>query len=132
MERDLKTQELRGIDCQRVYDNCKRETERCRGELASAKEAAEQVAVITAELQEMFRGMPETVVEVEDAINEAVAEANAVLCNNPNVLEEYERRCKQVSCTFFLIFSVIDPNFSALLCATLRGLSLTVFCIVDV
>jgi hypothetical protein len=55
MERDLKTQELRGIDCQRVYDNCKRETERCRGELASAKEAAEQVAVITAELQEMFR-----------------------------------------------------------------------------
>jgi hypothetical protein len=33
----------------------KRETERCRGELASAKEAAEQVAVITAELQEMFR-----------------------------------------------------------------------------
>jgi len=97
MERDLKTQELRGIDCQRVYDNCKRETERCRGELASAKEAAEQVAVITAELQEMFRGMPETVVEVEDAINEAVAEANAVLCNNPNVLEEYERRCKQIS-----------------------------------
>jgi len=76
--------------------------------------------------------MPETVVEVEDAINEAVAEANAVLCNNPNVLEEYERRCKQVSCTFFLIFSVIDPNFSALLCATLRGLPLTVFCIVDV
>jgi hypothetical protein len=57
--------------------------------------------------------MPETVVEVEDAINEAVAEANAVLCNNPNVLEEYERRCKQVSCTFFQIFSVIDPNFSA-------------------
>lgn len=33
----------------------KRETERCRGDLARAKQQAEQVATITAELQEMFR-----------------------------------------------------------------------------
>ena len=33
----------------------KRETERCRGDLARAKGQAEQVATITAELQEVFR-----------------------------------------------------------------------------
>ena len=40
--------------------------------------------------------MPGTVEDLEEAIHEAVADANTVLCNNPGVLEEYERRCKQV------------------------------------
>jgi hypothetical protein len=40
--------------------------------------------------------MPGTIEDLEDAIHDTVAEANAVLCNNPGVLEEYERRCKQV------------------------------------
>lgn len=40
--------------------------------------------------------MPDSVEELEEAISEAVDAANAVICNNPNVLEEYERRCKQV------------------------------------
>lgn len=44
--------------------------------------------------------MPDTVEDLEAAIDDALAEANAVLCNNPGVLEEYERRCKQV-CTLY-------------------------------
>jgi hypothetical protein len=40
--------------------------------------------------------MPDTVEDIEDAITDTLAEANAVLCNNPGVLEEYERRCQQV------------------------------------
>lgn len=43
-----------------------------------------------------FTQMPDTVEDLEVCITEAVAEANAVICNNPSVLEEYERRCKQV------------------------------------
>jgi hypothetical protein len=38
--------------------------------------------------------MTDTVEDIEDA--DTLAETNAVLCNNPGVLEEYERRCKQV------------------------------------
>lgn len=45
--------------------------------------------------------MPDTVEDIEDAITDTNAEANAVLCNNPGVLEEYERRCEQVR-TFHL------------------------------
>jgi len=40
--------------------------------------------------------MPDTVEDLESAITDALAEANTVLCNNPSMLEEYERRCKQV------------------------------------
>lgn len=40
--------------------------------------------------------MPDTVEDLEYLISDTLAEANAVLCNNPGVLEEYERRCKQV------------------------------------
>jgi hypothetical protein len=40
--------------------------------------------------------MPDTVEDLEEEIHDTLAEANAVLCNNPGVLEEFERRCQQV------------------------------------
>lgn len=43
-----------------------------------------------------FMQMPDTVEDLEGAINDALAEANAVLCNNLGVIEQYERRCEQV------------------------------------
>lgn len=95
-ERELKSHEQLALQYQREYDDSKMETGRCRQQLENAKRAAEQVAAITNELQNMFREMPDTVEDLEYLISDTLAEANAVLCNNPGVLEEYERRCKQI------------------------------------
>lgn len=40
--------------------------------------------------------MPDTIEDLEYAICDTLAEADAVPCNNPGALKEYERRCKQV------------------------------------
>lgn len=45
--------------------------------------------------------MPDTVEDLEEEIHDTLAEANAVLCNNPGVLEEFERRCEQVHYPIF-------------------------------
>ncbi|BFI29248.1 structural maintenance of chromosomes protein 5 [Marchantia polymorpha subsp. ruderalis] len=96
LEKDLKTQEDALDELQRHYDLLKSTTESARQALQTAKGDAEKVASLTSSLQAEFRKMPDSVEELEEAISEAVDAANAVICNNPNVLEEYERRCKQI------------------------------------
>ncbi|KAG0584268.1 hypothetical protein KC19_3G198200 [Ceratodon purpureus] len=96
IEREFKVHEQDAHSAQRNFASSQQETSRCRDLLRSAKEHAERVAPLTAGLQAMFETMPATVEDLEDAINDALAEANAVLCNNPGVLEEYERRCEQI------------------------------------
>lgn len=97
MERFVRAIEIDGAKAQQEYDRCKEEVERCRKAVETAKVAAERVAKLTPQLQRAFAQMPDTVSGLEDAIQENLAEANAVLCLNDNVLEEYEARCQEIS-----------------------------------
>ncbi|XP_024515429.1 structural maintenance of chromosomes protein 5 [Selaginella moellendorffii] len=96
MERDIRAQETRGAQAQRTWDECKVEVESLKSSLANAKEIAEKKAPLTPELQAAFAEMPDTIEDLEDAIETAKAQARAVIFSNPNVLEEYERRCEQI------------------------------------
>jgi chromosome segregation ATPase len=96
MERELKEPERRGIVAQQEFDRCKDDVEHCRRQLQIVKDAAESVAKLNTELQRAFHEMPDTVEELEGAIQDYTAQANAVLFLNHNVLEEYERRCEQI------------------------------------
>eukprot|EP01018_Ginkgo_biloba_P038498 Gb_33241 [translate_table: standard] len=97
MERELREPEKQGIQVQQEYDHCKDVLEHCKRQLQMAKDAAESVVKLSPELQHAFREMPDTVEELEAAMQDYTAQANAVLFLNPNVLEEYERRCQQIS-----------------------------------
>ncbi|GLJ07233.1 hypothetical protein SUGI_0062420 [Cryptomeria japonica] len=97
MERELREPEKNGIQAQQELDLCKDELERCKRHLQIAKDAAESVAKLNPELQRAFEEMPETVEELEAAIQDCTAQANAVMFLNPNVLDEYERRCEKIS-----------------------------------
>ncbi|GLJ50077.1 hypothetical protein SUGI_1065100 [Cryptomeria japonica] len=96
MERELREPEKQGIQAQQELERCKDELEQCRRHLQSAKAAAESVAKLNPELQQAFLEMPETVEELEAAMQDCVAQANAVMFLNHNVLEDYERRCEQI------------------------------------
>ncbi|KAH9312049.1 hypothetical protein KI387_027084, partial [Taxus chinensis] len=97
MERELREPEKRGIQAQQELDCCKDELEQCRRQLQMAKNAAESVAKLNPELQRIFQEMPETVEELEAAMQDCTAQANAVMFLNPNVLDEYERRCEKIN-----------------------------------
>ena len=62
-----------------------------RERVREAKRRAEQVAPMTDELREAFAGLPASVTEVEEAIEERRTEADAIVCANPRVMDEY--RC---------------------------------------
>eukprot|EP00250_Pteridium_aquilinum_P020889 c2497_g1_i1 orf=333-3566(-) len=97
MERSVKAVEVEGTKAQQEYDRCKASVEECRRAVESAKIAAERVAKLTPELKREFAEMPDTIEGLEDAVQENIAEANAVLCLNDSVLEEYEARCREIS-----------------------------------
>ncbi|KAL2636129.1 hypothetical protein R1flu_007608 [Riccia fluitans] len=96
IEKDVLLRKQACLESERDYGRCKEVTEARRSELQNAKEDAERAASLTPSLQGEFNKMPDTVEELEELISEAIDSANAVICNNPNVLEEYERRCKLI------------------------------------
>eukprot|EP00252_Welwitschia_mirabilis_P000893 TRINITY_DN10890_c0_g1_i1.p1 TRINITY_DN10890_c0_g1~~TRINITY_DN10890_c0_g1_i1.p1 ORF type:complete len:1092 (-),score=272.58 TRINITY_DN10890_c0_g1_i1:474-3749(-) len=96
MERELKEPERRALIAQQELDHSKGELEQCRRQLQIAKDAAESVAKLNPKLQHAFQEMPDTVEELEAAIQDFTAQANSVIFLNHNVLEEYERRCDQI------------------------------------
>ncbi|KAI5064926.1 hypothetical protein GOP47_0020257 [Adiantum capillus-veneris] len=97
MERSVKLIETEGTKAQQEYDHCKRSVEECRRAVEAAKVAAENIAKLTPEIKQQFAEMPDTIADLDDAIQENMAEANAVLCLNDSVLEEYEARCRMIS-----------------------------------
>lgn len=77
-------------------ENCQKEVESHRQQLAAAKRHAESIAVITPELEKSFLEMPDTVEELKAAIEDSVSEANNILFLNQNILQEYEHRQQQI------------------------------------
>ncbi|KAI3866492.1 hypothetical protein MKX03_023183 [Papaver bracteatum] len=96
MERDTKTQEKAVLKVTKHLDMCKWVTERSKEELSNAKRHAVRIAKITPELLQEFLTMPNTIEELEAAIEENIWQANLILQLNRNVLEEYESRQKKI------------------------------------
>ena len=52
---------------------------------------------MTEELRAEFDRMPTTEVDLEEEVNDLLDKANNVMCQNENVMSEYEARCKRIS-----------------------------------
>nr|XP_043611222.1 structural maintenance of chromosomes protein 5 [Erigeron canadensis] len=96
MEASVKQQERLALQASLHFENCKKETEDRRQQLASAKRNAESVAVITPALEEEFLQMPSTIEDLNAAIQDITSQANSILFLNNNILEEYERRQRKI------------------------------------
>ena len=66
--------------------------------MAEAKTEAEGLTgPMTDELKAEFDRMPSTEVDLEEEVNDLLDKANNVMCQNENVMSEYETRCKRIS-----------------------------------
>eukprot|EP01114_Cavostelium_apophysatum_P013290 TRINITY_DN3181_c0_g1_i2.p1 TRINITY_DN3181_c0_g1~~TRINITY_DN3181_c0_g1_i2.p1 ORF type:complete len:997 (-),score=332.14 TRINITY_DN3181_c0_g1_i2:85-3075(-) len=87
----------------REYDELKRKAgeaqERLnheKTEAANLKKAAEKKAPLTDELKALFETLPGTLEDVEKEIDEAHARADTNYSTNPAVIEQYEKRKKEI------------------------------------
>jgi len=60
------------------------------------KAAADAAAPLTEETKALFETLPSTLEELEEHIQEAKARADLNYSTNPKVIEDYERRCRQI------------------------------------
>ncbi|KAG9457404.1 hypothetical protein H6P81_001912 [Aristolochia fimbriata] len=97
MEANLKQQQKAALQASLQFENCKKETNNHRQELAALKREAESVAKITVELEQAFLQMPTTIEELEAAIQDNMNQANSILLLNQNILEEYENRQQKIT-----------------------------------
>lgn len=94
LEVGIKQQERFAMQASLHFENCKKEVEDHRQQLAAAKRHAESIAVITPVLEKAFLEMPATIEDLEAAIQDTISQANSILFLNHNILEEYEE-CQQ-------------------------------------
>ncbi|KAJ9558256.1 hypothetical protein OSB04_012870 [Centaurea solstitialis] len=96
MEASIKQQEKLALQASVHFENCKKDVEDHRQQLAAAKRAAESVAVITRALEQEFLQLPSTIEELNAAIQDITSQANSILFLNHNILEEYEHRQRKI------------------------------------
>ncbi|KAK9808667.1 hypothetical protein WJX72_001584 [[Myrmecia] bisecta] len=53
----------------------------------------------TQEQEEFYKTLPTTEEELEDLISERSAEADAIVCQNPRVMDEFRERCRKIADT---------------------------------
>lgn len=68
-----------------------------RAMLDAKKVAEELTGPMTDEIMAEFDRMPSSAIELEEEINDLMDKANNVMCQNENVMSEYEARCKRIS-----------------------------------
>ncbi|KVI00804.1 Structural maintenance of chromosomes protein 5 [Cynara cardunculus var. scolymus] len=118
MEASIKQQEKLALQASLHFENCKKDVEDHRQQLAAAKKVAESVAVITRALEQEFlqvwlklvlvilglfaligviiSTLPSTIEELNAAIQDITSQANSILFLNHNILEEYEHRQRKI------------------------------------
>ncbi|GAB4832518.1 Structural maintenance of chromosomes protein 5 [Ancistrocladus abbreviatus] len=92
----LKQQEKFALQASLHLQNCKKEVDHCRNQLADAKRFAESVALITPDLEKAFLEMPSTIEELDAAIDDTLSQASSILLLNQNILAEYEERQRKI------------------------------------
>ncbi len=64
---------------------------------AELKQKAEEKAPFNEELRALFQTLPNTLEELDEAIEDAKARADMSYSTNPQIIAEYEKRCKEVN-----------------------------------
>lgn len=107
MQAERKLDALKGLQLQRDHagkqlkaafnaadENFKKHKEAAR----QLKAKAEAAAPLTHEMKLLFQQLPGTMEELEEALEEAKAQVEMNAGNaNPKIIEEYEKRCEEVS-----------------------------------
>ncbi|KAG2613803.1 structural maintenance of chromosomes protein 5-like isoform X2 [Panicum virgatum] len=96
MEKGVKKFEKDANHAAREYEDRKRITQEHKRKLAMAKQHADSIAKLTEDLKKEFVEMPDTVEELEAAIQDTESEANSMLFLNQNVLQEYQNRQREI------------------------------------
>ncbi|KAL6654075.1 hypothetical protein ACP70R_007540 [Stipagrostis hirtigluma subsp. patula] len=96
MEKDVKKLEKDADQAAREYEYRKRISQEHKQQLCIAKQRAESIAMITNDLAKEFLEIPNTVEELEAAIQDTESEANSMLFLNLNVLQEYQNRQREI------------------------------------
>ncbi|KAF8658782.1 hypothetical protein HU200_059268 [Digitaria exilis] len=96
MEKGVKKFEKDANLAAREYEDRKRITHEHKMKLSMAKQHAESIAKITKDLAKEFVEMPDTVEDLEAAIQDTESEANSMLFLNQNVLQEYQNRQREI------------------------------------
>lgn len=99
---ELKTQSMQADheakQLQVEFAHAKRDFDEARAKAVELKANAERLTgVLTDELKEMFKDMPNTLDELHEAIEEARARAELSYQTNPKVITEYETRCEEIN-----------------------------------
>ncbi|GMH30635.1 hypothetical protein Nepgr_032478 [Nepenthes gracilis] len=92
----VKQQEKFALQASLHLQQCQKEVDSFREQLADAKRVAESVALITPDLEKAFLEMPSTIEELEAAIQDDLSQANSILFLNQNILAEYEVRQRKI------------------------------------
>ncbi|KAD5960766.1 hypothetical protein E3N88_12238 [Mikania micrantha] len=85
MEASIKQQEKVALQESLHFEQCKKEMEDYRQQLAAATRAAESVTVITPALEHEFLQMPYTIEDLNAAIHDISSQANLILFLNHNI-----------------------------------------------
>ncbi|KAI3987496.1 hypothetical protein MKX01_000111 [Papaver californicum] len=96
IKRSCKKQEQASEEVSRHLNMCNYATDRSREELSAAKKHAESIAKITPEISQEFLQIPNTIEELNAAIEDNIFQANSIVYLNQNILEEYESRQKKI------------------------------------
>lgn len=86
------------------------EFHKAKHEAAELKTKAETAAPFTPKLSELFATLPNTLEQLDEAIEDARARADVSYSTNPKVIEEYEARCKEVKSPFLTELPNIRAN----------------------
>ncbi|XP_019427518.1 PREDICTED: structural maintenance of chromosomes protein 5 isoform X4 [Lupinus angustifolius] len=96
LEANLKQYENVAVQTSTHFNNCKKEAENFQQQLTDYLKHAKSIARLTPELEKEFLEMPTTIEELEAAIQDTISQANSILFVNPNILEQYEHRQRQI------------------------------------
>ena len=92
MESSLREIEEKAAVAKAKRDDIRSKFHHIRDTAAELKQQALNVVQLTPEIEKRFEGWPNTVEELEHSIDTLRGQADAILCHNPAVLDEFNKR----------------------------------------
>ena len=92
MESSLREIEEKAAVAKAKRDDIRSKFHHIRDTAAELKQQAINVVQLTPEIEKRFEGWPNTVEELEHSIDTLRGQADAILCHNPAVLDEFNKR----------------------------------------
>eukprot|EP01112_Ceratiomyxa_fruticulosa_P017466 TRINITY_DN5447_c0_g1_i1.p1 TRINITY_DN5447_c0_g1~~TRINITY_DN5447_c0_g1_i1.p1 ORF type:complete len:1092 (-),score=307.20 TRINITY_DN5447_c0_g1_i1:64-3339(-) len=94
---EIATETMKTESQQKEAERISKQFDQVRDQARQRRETAEKAAPLTNELKLEFEKLPNTLPELEDAIEEATASANSIFQTNPQVIIDYEKRQEEIA-----------------------------------